>query len=169
MATPPGSGTPPARTPLEQSVYDGLRNAEFASRYWPIIARRYKNIDMGVSIAVTFLSCGAVGTWFFVRENPKLYGTISVLAALASIAQALLGWASQVEAIFRVSAGWAEYKVAYLQLWSNLTLMSPQDAQKKFEEIQRNEASLTAECQRFPQGGKKLKGDIQNDVQRIYP
>lgn len=166
MATPPSAQ--PARTPLEQAVYNALCDADLATRLWPIMAARYQRIDKCMTIGVAAFSCFAVGSWIGWKGNPGAYQLLSIAAAITSVAQPLLNWGSQVEAMYNASARWVEYKTSYQQLWNSLTQLSEADAWAKLHEIQHNETGLTAECQRFPQGSKTLKDKVMADVMAVH-
>lgn len=113
--------TPEAREEyIRKAVWDGLLGADFNTRYWSHLIRRYSKRDKCTKIFLVAMSSSTVASWGIWDEIDLLWKSLSAISAVTAIALPVLDWPKTISRMSDLVGKWSRIEYEYENLWLEL-------------------------------------------------
>lgn len=120
--------TPEAREEyIRKAVWDGMLGADFNTRYWSHLIRRYSKRDKYTKIFLAIISSSTVASWGFWDEIDLLWKSLSAISAFIALALPILDWPKTISRMSDLAGKWSRIEYEYENLWLRLQGDTPID------------------------------------------
>lgn len=147
----------------ETAIWESLLDADMNKRYWGYMARRYQKREQVATIFLAATSSTTVATWAVWKSIEWVWQTLSVVAAIISVALPILNYPRQIEPMVELTTKWGVIQLSYKNLWLSLGLMPDTEALEEFKKIRGQESELISTEARLPYD-KRLLRKCQDEV-----
>ena len=110
---------------IRKAVWDGLLGADFNTRYWSHLIRRYSKWDKYTKIFLVAMSSSTVASWSIWVEIDLLWKCLSAVSAVTAIALPVLDWPKIISRMSDLVGKWSRIEYEYENLWLKLQNDSP--------------------------------------------
>lgn len=145
-------------------VWNSLLDADARARYWGRVARRNERIEMAVTVSIAVSSLAAVGSWML-DSVPQALAAFSALSAALAISLPILKLGRKAESMADLGTRHTMLLQSFEQLWRDLSILNPEQAAKRYDDLKRQEVDLYKLGVRLSDSPRLVR-KMQRDVMR---
>jgi hypothetical protein len=141
-----------AQNSLRRAIWSALLTAEFNSRYWDYLLRRFNQADFVVRLILAVAGCTAIAGWGFWRSHDIWWRAITTAATLLStVILPVLKWHRLIPVTSTVRSNWIGLKNDYENLLHDLDGGEDERGiENRFRQIRKKDQAAEAEPQTLP-------------------
>ena len=147
---------------IRKAVWEGILGADFNTRYWGHLIRRYSRWDKYTKIFLATMSSSTVASWGIWNEIDILWKGLSAVSAVTAIALPILDWSKTISRMSDLVGKWSRIEYEYENLWLELQGDSP--INRVEEEYKRIRGEVAGEDDTGLPEDVKLNEQCRNEV-----
>ena len=110
---------------IRKAIWEAVLGADFNTRYWSHLIRRYSKWDKYTKIFLATMSSSTVAGWGIWNEIDILWKSLSAISAVTAIALPILDWPKTISRMSDLVGKWSRIEYEYENLWLELQNNNP--------------------------------------------
>jgi hypothetical protein len=147
-------------------LWRSLLDADQNARYWRAMTLRYVRRERATKIFLAIVSSATVAGWGFWREIGWIWQSLSILAALISVALPIFDVPRHVESMVELHEKWCQLLNDYEGVWTVRASIADADVQERIRKLKTTEVELSKKAAKLPNDDVALGTKTFNEVLR---
>lgn len=146
------------------SAWYAALEADLHQRYWRYMGLRFSRREGYAKIFLAATASATVASWSVWVDNKILWQSLSIIAAMVSVALPIIDVPRKVDVMTEVQASWMQLMHDYEELWTLRISLTDKQFTSKLSALKSREVEVVKRSARLPSDDKKLAEICQNEV-----
>jgi len=141
-----------------------MLDADLNARYWRYMGLRYTRRDGWARIFLAATAAATVASWSLWAEAKVLWQSLSMIAALVSVALPVIDAPRKVETMTDAQGAWLQLMHEYEALWIERGTLTERSLTAKFASLREREVEVSKKTAKLPSDDTNLADRCYDEV-----
>jgi hypothetical protein len=144
---------------LRDEVWDSMLTADYNSRYWEYLFKRYYRRQKAAEIFLAVTSSSSVAAWGIWRNIDLVWQSLSALSTLVAVILPILNYKKQIADLSEILSQWVQIRSEYELLWFDIEHGTPTRDRviDQYKKLKRREIEVDKITSSIPDDKKLLE------------
>lgn len=146
------------------SAWYSVLEADLHQRYWRYMGLRFSRREGYAKIFLAATASATVASWSVWADNKILWQSLSIVAAVVSVALPIIDVPRKVDLMAEIQASWLQLMHDYEDLWASRSSLSDKQFTSKLSALKSQEVNIVKRSARLPSDDRRLAAICQDEV-----
>jgi hypothetical protein len=144
---------------LRDEVWSAMLTADYNSRYWEYLYKRYYQRQKWAEIFLAVTSSSSVAAWGIWSSTPLVWKLLSAASTLVAVTLPIINMKKQIADLADLLSQWVQIHAAYCVLWFDIEHTQPSRDLiiDQFKKLQGRETEVDKTTSNIPDDDKLLE------------